>query len=826
LTTESIDGIIGDMHRTAKRILFVAVYCFLEGPMFGQTGPQIASLISPMVWQRVEFSINNVPTASNPFDPDVIRLDGTFTLPTGGTVTVPAFWYQNYTRSLSGGYEYDTLTGAPGWRLRYTPREAGVYTLSVTIRTNGQIYGGPVVTNFTVPASQPTNRYGYVGLASSHQYFQTGDGQALRLVGEDVGWFDIGTYDYDTWFANMQAAGENYARVWMCPWAFGIEDTATSLTDYSLQPAWQLDYVLQEAEARGIYILLTLDYHGMFATQPDSFGGNNYWPENPYDVTNGGPCATPDSFFTSTNAERIYEKRLRYLIGRYGYSQNLLAWEFFNEIDNDYAFLNATDVANWHGLMGAWLHTNDVYGHLITTSLTGSSDRPEIWSLPQMDYANYHSYGEPGPATKLNAVAQSFSQQYHKPMLVEEFGTSSAGWNEASDPYLCGWRQGIWGGALGGSAGTAMSWWWQNIDTEDDYPVYAWLNDILGRTGWGRGGWTNIDFVTNGSPPITVGNTVPGGQAVNVQLPLDGNWADIVPGKLAVPGPVAEGYSAETLEGFVQGNDHPDLRTPFQMDAWFTNGASLIMHLNSVSVGSIMTVLVDGAKVYSTNLPDPGGGSSVDEQYNTNFTVNIPSGKHLVTITNTGADWFYLDWVQLNQVLPSSYTGNWQASSAAIGQQGTHESLLYVVAPGVSFPANATTATLPVQHAQTVTLANWPAGNFFAEWYAPATGGFLGLTEGTTTNGNLTLTMPDFTEDLAAVVYPPPELGAISFSPTNGIEFLLDSETGGNYVIQESSNLVNWASVATLSNATGTIYLTNAVGGATGGSFYRAAKGN
>jgi len=59
--------------------------------------------------------------------------------------------------------------------------------------------------------------------------------------------------------------------------------------------------------------------------------------------------------------------------------------------------------------------------------------------------------------------------------MVGEFGTSSAGWNRTSDPHLRGWRQGIWGGALGGSVGTAMSWWWENIDGENDYSIYASL---------------------------------------------------------------------------------------------------------------------------------------------------------------------------------------------------------------------------------------------------------------------------------------------------------------------------------------------------------------
>ena len=813
---------------TVRIRLFVAVVGFLSSAGFSPAAPQVIPLNPPQFWQRLEFSVTNVPAAGNPFDPDSIRLDATFTMPSGRTTTVAAFWYQAYQRSLSGGYEYDAPTGAAGWRLRFTPPETGNYSLSLAIRTNGQLSGGLVVTNFSVPSNAPPARFGYAGLAPGRQYFQTGDGQPLRLIGEDVGWGDgPGTYSYDTWFANMQGAGENYARVWMCPWAFGIEDSATSLTNYSLQPAWELDYVFQLAEQKGIYLLLTLDYHGMFVTQPDpTWGGNNYWPQNPYNITNGGPCVVANDFFTNSTAQTLYQKRLRYLIARYGYSQNLFAWEFFNEIDNDYSFLNSTNVATWHGVLGGWLHTNDVFGHLVTTSLTGDSDRPEIWTLPQLDYANYHSYGEASPSTRLNAVAQSFLQSYNKPALVEEFGTSTLDWNRTNDPYLRGWRQGIWGGALGGSAGTAMSWWWENIDGENDYPTYSALGSILNRTGWGRGSWTNIAFQTSGTPPVTVGNPLPGGQPVHVQLPLNGTWGILTPGQLAVPGPQAAFYSVPALESFVQGIYHPDLKTPFQLSAWFTNNASLVMHLNSVSDGSIMVVLVDGAQVFSTNLVNLDGGYSVDEEYNIDIPVSLPSGHHLITITNTGDDWFYLDWVQLNQVLPATYSGNWQPSPGPIGLSGQHESLLYVVAPQVSFPANATNASLPIQHAQFVTLTNWPGGNFFAEWYDPATATSLGLTQATAINGGLSLPMPDYTEDLAAIVYPPPRLTPAVTSPTNGFQFRLDSETGGNYLIQKSFDLVNWTLLLQITNTTGTIYLADPATGTNAHTFYRATKTN
>jgi hypothetical protein len=736
------------------------------------TGPtQIIQLNAAQPWQRLEFQITNIPVASNPFDPGIIALDATFTLPSGRTMVVPAFWYQEYQRALSGGTEYDIVSASPQWRLRFTPPESGTYTVSLVIQTNNQPCGVPVNTNFIVPASAPA-RFGYVGNAPSRQYFQTGDSQPLRLIGANVCWpVAAGTYDYDTWFPAMQNAGEDYARIWMWPWAFGIEDTPASLNNYSLQPAWQLDYVFQQAEQHGIYLLLCLDYHGMFATEPDYWGGNNVWPQNPYNITNGGPCTVANDFFTNATAMKIYQKRLRYLIARYGYSQNLLAWELFNEIDNDYAFLNSTNVAAWHGVMGGWMHTNDVFGHLVTTSLTSGSDRPEIWTLPQLDFAAYHSYGEPGPAARLSAVAQSFLQRYGKPVMVGEFGTDWQGWNRTNDPYLRGWREGIWGGALGGSVGTAMSWYWDLIQSENDYPVYSALGAILNRTGWERGRWTNINFQTSGTPPSTVGDPIPGGQPFNVQLPLDGGWADMTPGRLAIPNASAANYSASTLKSFVHGIWHSDLKTPFQLSAWFTNNAQLIMHLNSVSDGSIMVVLADNARLFTTNLQNLDGGYDVDEEYNTDISVNLPAGKHIITITNAGNDWFYLDWVQLNQVLPATYAANWQPSPEAIGLRGPHESLLYVVSPDAAFPAGGTNATLPLQHGQMVILTNWPAGNFFAEWYDPASAAFIGMMEAVTANGSLTLLLPDFSEDLAGIVYPPPMLISLGIDGTRTYQF-------------------------------------------------------
>jgi hypothetical protein len=280
------------------------------------------------------------------------------------------------------------------------------------------------------------------------------------------------------------------------------------------------------------------------------------------------------------------------------------------------------------------------------------------------------------------------------------------------------------------------------------------------------------------------------------------------------------------LEGFVHGVGHPDLKTPFVLNAWLTNNARLVMHLNSVSDGAVMAVRVDGATLFSTNLPNLDGTYNVNEEYNLDIPVSLPAGHHSIAVTNTGIDWFYLDWVRLEQVLPATYTGGWAPSAEAIGLQGPRESLLYVVAPGVSFPANATTATLPIQHAQTVTLTNWPAGTFIAEWHDPATAASLGTSQVTTRNGGLALVLPDYAEDLVAIVYTPPRLTPVGVSPTYGFQFQLDSETGGHYQIQRSFDLANWLPFLDLTNTTGTILLAAPSAVTNARSFFRASKGN
>jgi hypothetical protein len=71
----------GLVNIAAQRRLFAAVFLCLLTRGFAQSAPQISRLTSPQLWQGLELGINGVPSVGNPFDPDVIRLDPSFTLP-------------------------------------------------------------------------------------------------------------------------------------------------------------------------------------------------------------------------------------------------------------------------------------------------------------------------------------------------------------------------------------------------------------------------------------------------------------------------------------------------------------------------------------------------------------------------------------------------------------------------------------------------------------------------------------------------------------------------------------------------------------------------
>ncbi len=60
--------------------------------------------------------------------------------------------------------------------------------------------------------------------------------------------------------------------------------------------------------------------------------------------------------------------------------------------------------------------------------------------------------------------------------------------------------------------------------------------------------------------------------------------------------------------------------------------------------------------------------------------------------------------------------------------------------------------------------------------------------------------------------------------PASTFQFRLDSETGGNYLIQKSTDLLTWLDFEGVSNSTGTFSLFDSAAGASPQAFFRAKQ--
>jgi hypothetical protein len=475
------------------------------------------ALSTPTVacYARVELTVDFSATYQNPFDPAEVAVDGQFRAPSGKSVSVPGFLYRPYTRAERNGGEALSPAGEPSWRVRFTPSEAGPYEATVKARDrSGEATSQPV--RFTATAAEGP---GFVRVSEKdRRYFAFENGKPYFPIGANVCWAGgRGTAEYDTWFARYAEAGCNYARLWLSPlWTtFALEqpgkpEAGKGLGQFDLANAWRLEYVLDLAAEKGLYLMLCIDSYNILR-QKD---GYPQWDNTPHNAVHGGPLQQPAEFWTNSVMEQLYLNKLRYLVARYGWSPHVLSWEFWNEADITTSYRSEPS-RQWHARMAAALRAMDPCRHLITTSFANTRGDPAVDQLPGLDYAQTHHYNSPDLAVTL-AKAQAQKSAYGKPHLVGEIGADSGGPRGQDDPEGLQVHDPIWVTLVTGAAGTAQPWWWDNlIQPRKLYPLFG------AAVRYAK----DIDWPGEGFHPASVRVEWPAGQAASSNAPPVLAWA-------------------------------------------------------------------------------------------------------------------------------------------------------------------------------------------------------------------------------------------------------------------------------------------------------------
>lgn len=618
---------------------------------FSQAGPLAIRSVTPSCFTverygLLELRVDLSATYQNPFDPDEIDVTARVRAPSGRVFTVPGFLYQPYARRRDGNNERMTPTGPPEWRVRFAPTETGTHTCVVTARDRtGQVESQPV--RFRVAAGR---RPGFVRVSRQDpHYFQFDSGAPYFAIGANVCWAGAGgTYDYDQWFPHYAAAGCNYARLWLGPFdLFTLERTRepgredTGLGRYDQANAWRLDYVLQLAERQGIYLMLCIDsFNSLRISEPYAF-----YATNPYRREQGGMLARPEEFFTNAEARRVFKNRLRYLVARYGYSPHVLSWEFWNEVDIIERYVSP-EVRQWHQEMSRYVRGIDPWKHLQTTSYARSDGDPAVDGLPEMDYVQTHSYG----ARDIAAVLSSWSRRkraFGKPHYVGEFGLDAGGPGNDRDPDGLSLHNGLWATVMSGDAGTGMLWWWDSyIEPRNLYGHFAALARFVQGIDWPRERFRPTDRVS-------VAFSKPAANAELVDLVLEPAAASWEPSPANRPNTfviprTGKVEGMERMSTVVHGvRNHPTLHNPATFEVDYARPGRFVVRVREVSGhgGAALKILLDGRVALEKDFPDTDNSTRSLLQYNGDYAIEVPAGRHTVVVENTGNDWFFASYV-------------------------------------------------------------------------------------------------------------------------------------------------------------------------------------
>jgi hypothetical protein len=432
----------------------------------------VTKLTDPVLqFQKVEFDIAITGTFVNPYNASDIALDMVLTSPSAKSIKLPCFY-------VSGN------SAASNWKARFATREAGQYTYHFELQSSNVLKASSTNANFT---SQATAAPGFLH-KNDNWSFKFDNGQLFRGVGENFCWEPRtseqggykGAYTYDYLLPKLADNGVNFFRIWMSPWNLPLEwkkvDNTTRYTNsteyFNPGAIAKMDQLVTQCESLGLYMMLTLDYHGAL-----SFN----WNLSNYNSINGGPIAAPAAFFTNAAAKDMYKNRLRYLVARWGYSPSIGAWEFFNEVDNAmYTESNGglpqipdADVKNWHGEMSTYLKSIDPYEHLVTTSIshravTGMND------LPNIDFNQKHIYQDPYVG-QIDTNISSGTTAHNKPYVIGEYGFRYQDDNYSA-AYAFNWdydfKQGMWLGLFKPTPILPLTWWWEMFDAKAGMTPY------------------------------------------------------------------------------------------------------------------------------------------------------------------------------------------------------------------------------------------------------------------------------------------------------------------------------------------------------------------
>ena len=439
-----------------------------------------------------QISTSKCTSGINPFDENQIEIFAT--LSKDNSFEIIRTFYGFYIREfgLSANEQADRFndlnTGFP-FRIRFALEEVGNYELRIWSSFMG---AEPIEKALIKIKSVESSNLGFLRfndnyLVFSQQpdsiFFPIGEGITYHRCGNVSGNFDVLDGEHDDYCEHTlkdiiplldslsnpngksPRSGGNFVRFMLNPFNFNIEWDACSLGHYSeyLYRAQDFESILELCSERGIYVLLTLFDHRSFMTE----GKEEYkWANNPYHSISG--VNDLKDFYTNPIAKELVDRKIKYILSRWGYNSTLVAIQISSEIDNHYP---NNDGFGWtiREECNEWTVERIANAKLIaplklfSTSVSSFRAGRQLFEDEQFDFSSIHQYTNSiNNSYHHSKTTEFYKNNFQLPYLQTEVGIGGVE-PFGLRPYNSIHHNNMWSSSFSGAFGASVVYYFPTI---------------------------------------------------------------------------------------------------------------------------------------------------------------------------------------------------------------------------------------------------------------------------------------------------------------------------------------------------------------------------
>ena len=307
---------------------------------------------------------------------------------------------------------------------------------------------------------------------------------------------------------------------------------------------------------------------------------------------------------------------------------------------------------------------------------------------------------------------------------------------------------------MAGAAGTGMPWWWRWMDQYGLFRHFAAFSTFAKDVRWHDEAFIPIpprDIVAQTAPD-------PDPQPGPVRItPVKGTWKpapfnEPVTVTVANDGTVEpSGLIADIVHGI---GNHKTLHNPQTYEVDYPVPGRFTVHVNGVSGwgGATLEIRLDGQTVLDKIFADPDGtdDTATRMEYNGEHGIDVPAGRHTVTVENHGKDWFRTSLVTLKPY------GSRPVTVKAMALRGRSTSLVW--ARTDRYVWYAPLVDLPLAPARQVRLRlpGFPDGGYTADVFELPDGSWANSIDAVARGGVLEIPLGTLEKAVALRVKPQP----------------------------------------------------------------------